>query len=201
MDKRRFTISSEMIEDLIQKDNRLENVVRRDIDVGFEIQNDYFRSLVNAMVYQQLSTKSADSIWKRFNELVGVITPENVLLKNDEQLKQAGLSTAKVKYVKAIATAFLENAEIYGRLSELTDEAVINHLVKIKGVGEWTAQMFLIFTLGRMDVLPVKDLGIRKAIMKMLGKDSLNDEDYRSLRQKWSPFCSVVSLYLWKSVD
>ena len=201
MNKKILSVSSEMIKNLHQMDGRLEHIVRSDINVSFEMQSDYFRSLVNAVVYQQLSTRSADSIWKKFNSLVEDLTPENVLSKTDEQLKGAGLSSAKVKYVKAISTAFLENGEVYSNLSNMPDEEVMNHLIKIKGVGEWTAQMFLIFTLGRLDVFPVKDLGIRKAIMQMLGKDNLTTEDYESLRLKWSPLCSVVSLYLWKSVD
>jgi len=156
---------------------------------------------------QQLSTKVADVIYKRFLNLFGgkEPTPEQILQVSPETLRSIGLSNAKVSYVHNVARFTLEQKMDHKKLSRMNDEEVIGYLTSIKGVGRWTAEMLLMFTLGREDICPLDDLGAAQAIIKLYG---VKTKDKKKLRAKmlkiasaWSPYRTYAYLYLWRWKD
>lgn len=167
----------------------------------------HFSTLVGSIISQQLSTKVAQVIRGRFCELYTPATfptPEQILSTPDEQLRSIGLSRAKLSYIKDIASKTGDGTLTFSRIHRLTDEEIINLLVQVKGVGVWTAHMFLIFSLGRLNVLPVGDLGIRRAIERAYGFPALpsaSEIEQLARERGWHPYCSVTSWYLWRSLD
>lgn len=165
---------------------------------------EYFHRLTREIVGQQLSVKVADVIYKRFEALFGnkPISPEMILGKTDQTLRDIGLSWNKVKYVKDLAQKTLNKELAFEKFAEMTEEEVITELTKVKGIGRWTAEMFLIFNLGREDVFSFGDLGLRRAIEKLYGfeKDA-KVKLFVPIVEKWKPFRSYASLALWHSLD
>jgi DNA-3-methyladenine glycosylase II len=164
----------------------------------------YFETLVEAIVSQQLSTKVADTIIARFKALYSPArfpTPAAVLLTPDEKLRATGMSRGKVSFIKDLAAKTEDGSLKLSRLSRMSDEDVIEMLVGVKGIGVWTAHMFLIFSLGRLNVLPVGDLGIRKAIQnayKLADLPNAQEIEQVADERGWRPYCSVASWYLWR---
>jgi len=160
-----------------------------------------FESLVDSIVSQQLSVKAAATIFQRVClVLENEITPAKVRSTSAEQLRSAGLSGQKTKYLYALAEAFSQKSEVYNQLHELSDEEVIKTLTEIKGIGVWTAQMFLMFTLLREDVFPIGDLGIRRGMEIFLYDGEKQEQVTLIERAKiWEPYRSVASLALWKA--
>ena len=160
-----------------------------------------FGSLVRSIVYQQLSGKVASVIHGRFVALTGEpVRPARILKLTPEQMRAAGLSAQKASYIRDLA----EKARKVGfaRLPELSDEEVIQRLTAVKGVGVWTAHMFLIFSLRRPDILPVGDLGVRMAIRNVYGLPDLpSPQQMEAIAEPWHPWCSVASWYLWRSLE
>ncbi|OGV96103.1 hypothetical protein A2W24_00990 [Microgenomates group bacterium RBG_16_45_19] len=163
----------------------------------------YFQTLVSAIIGQQLSGKAADTIEARVLELMKEknFSPRKVLEADEQQLRQAGMSWAKITYVKNIASAFKSGKIEAEELTQLEDEAVIQTLTQIKGVGRWTAEMFLIFTLGREDVYSSGDLGLNKALRKIYQLESPTLKEIDGIIEPWSPYKSYGSLALWESLD
>jgi len=165
----------------------------------------YFKSLVRAIIYQQLSGKAAKTISDRFIALYDgkeYPTPSDVLETDHELLRSVGLSNAKANYIKNIAQAFLNNTLDYKNLDYLDDETIMEQLVSIKGIGPWTAQMFLMFTLNRPDVFPTGDLGVQKGFQQFFKlKELPKPKDMEKRAEKWKPYRTVMSLYFWKVVD
>ncbi len=190
---------------LSDNDGTISTLIRKFGTCNLQPHSQYFNSLLRAIIGQQLSVKAASSIYKRFNEYFNhKPKPEEILKSSDLLLRGFGLSNAKVKYVKDLSLKVISKEIKIRNFSYRTDEEIIFELCKVKGIGLWTAQMFLMFTLGRMNVLPVSDLGIRKSIMLNYGLKKLPDEKkIRQIAKKnnWNPYCSIVSLYLWKSLD
>ena len=165
--------------------------------------SDPYEALVRAIVGQQLSTKAAASIWTKVLDIFGGATPSpKQLLEADPQaLRDAGLSWPKVSYVRDLAERIADGELDVERLPELPDEEIVAELTAVKGVGRWTAEMFLIFHLGRPDVLPVGDLGIRRAVQVAYGLDDLPDpERLEQLAEPWRPHRTLACLYLWRSL-
>ncbi len=161
------------------------------------VTEDVFFTLARAIIGQQISVKAADSIWKRFVELTK-LDAKKIIKMDDEKLRAIGLSGQKVKYVKSIAE-FVGKHD--GHWHE-DDEEVIKDLTKIKGVGRWTAEMFLIFYLQRPNILPLADLGLLKAIEKHYGTERKNLSKIKDKHAKdWHPYNSVATWYLWRSLD
>jgi len=162
-----------------------------------------FHSLAEAIVYQQLNGKAAVTIFKRFTDLAGdPVTPEGILKLSDEQLRGVGLSKQKSAYVKDLAAKTRAGLLDFARLLVLPDDEVITHLTQVKGVGVWTAQMFLMFTLKRPDVLPTGDYGVQAAIKKAYGKRKMpKPKDMEKIARAWSPYRSIACWYLWRSLD
>ncbi|MCG3163744.1 MAG: DNA-3-methyladenine glycosylase [Acidobacteria bacterium] len=165
----------------------------------------HFETLVDAIISQQLSTKAAETIVGRFKAIYAPARfpkPAHILTTPDETLRATGMSGAKVAFVKDLAAKTEEGAIKFSRLARLSDEEIIEMLVPVKGIGVWTVHMFLIFSLGRMDVLPVGDLGIRRAIERLYGFDHTpNAAEIEQLAEErgWRPFCSIASWFLWRS--
>lgn len=162
-----------------------------------------FHSLAEAIVYQQLNGKAAVTIFKRFTDLAGdPVTPAGILKLSDPQLRSVGLSKQKSSYLRDMAERARNGQLDFGRLPELTDAAVIEHLTQVKGVGVWTAQMFLMFTLKRPNVLPTGDFGVQTAIKKHYGKRKLpKPAQMEKIAKAWEPYRSVACWYLWRSLD
>jgi DNA-3-methyladenine glycosylase II len=162
-----------------------------------------FHSLAEAIVYQQLNGKAAVTIFKRFAALAGEpLTPEGILKLTDEQMRSAGLSKQKSAYLKDLAAKTKEGLLDFSKLPALSDEEVIKHLTQVKGIGVWTAQMFLMFTLKRENVLPTGDYGVQAAIKKHYKKRKLpKPEVMEKIAKRWEPYRSVACWYLWRSLD
>lgn len=162
-----------------------------------------FCSLAEAIVYQQLNGKAAATIFKRFVDLAGdPLTPQGILSLTDEQLRGVGLSKQKSAYLKDLATKTRDGLLNFERLGEMSDEEVIKHLTQVKGVGVWTAHMFLMFSLKRPNVLPTGDYGVQAAIKKHYKKRQLpKPHIMEKIARPWAPYRSVACWYLWRSLD
>ena len=165
----------------------------------------YFKSLTEAIISQQLSDKAATTIINRFKTLFfgkDFPSPKQVLRKSDAILRSVGVSGAKVSYIKNLAKAIENKAVHFKDLDKISDEEIIEMLVKVKGIGRWTAEMFLIFSLGRPDVFSCGDLGLRNAIKKLysLRKDP-SLKQLQKLSSRWQPYRTCASLYLWASLN
>ncbi len=162
-----------------------------------------FASLAEAIVYQQLHGKAAATIFKRLTDLTGLpLTPEGILKLSDEQMRAVGLSKQKLSYLRDLAAKTHAGELDFLKLPDMTDEEVIKHLTQIKGIGVWTAHMFLMFSLRRPDVLPTGDLGIQMAVKKHYRKRKLpKPSDMEKIAKCWSHYRSVACWYLWRSID
>jgi DNA-3-methyladenine glycosylase II len=162
-----------------------------------------FCSVAEAIVYQQLNGKAAVTIFNRFIELAGEpLTPAGILKLSDEQLRSVGLSKQKSSYVKDLAAKTASGLLDFKKLPELPDEEVIEHLTQVKGIGVWTAHMFLMFSLRRPNVLPTGDYGVQAAIKKHYKKRKLpKPKDMEKIARVWEPYRSVACWYMWRSLD
>ena len=165
-------------------------------------QRKYFFVLFDSIVSQQISGKASAAILKRVQKNLGVLTPKKIAAAEREELRELGLSNQKVTYVQDLALKFLDGTIQTKRFSKQSDEEIISELVKVKGIGRWTAQMFLIFSLGRIDVWPVDDYGVRTAIQRTLRKRKLPDrKTMEKIGKRWAPHRTIAALYLWKSLN
>lgn len=163
---------------------------------------DYAVSLTSSIISQQISTKAAAKIKQRFFELVGNEYDPQVILGYDiEQLRSVGLSRQKAGYVHSIAQSSIDGSVRFDELDDLSDQQVIDELVQIKGIGVWTAEMFLIFTLARPNVFSNGDLGLQNAIKILYNKPNISQSQVDTISSKWSPYRSIASLALWHSLD
>ena len=162
-----------------------------------------FEALTRSIVFQQLSTKAARTIYGRLEEAAGgKITPEAIQNLSVGELRRCGLSKQKIGYIRDLAEHALNGRVDFEKLPFMTDEEVIIALTDIKGVGVWTAHMFLIFALRRPNVLPVGDLGVRTAIQRLYGKRKLpTPAQMEKLAESWHPYCSYAAWYLWRSLE
>ncbi len=162
-----------------------------------------FLELIESIIGQQLSVKAADTITRRFKEAVGSDTPtaEQILAIDDDTLRAAGNSYGKIKYIKGICLAVINKEIDFDIFRSMSDEEVIAELIKLKGVGNWTAEMFLMFSLGREDVFSLGDLGLRNAVSKLYQIDRDNLVEIEKISLQWKPYRSLASRYLWKSLD
>jgi 3-methyladenine DNA glycosylase/8-oxoguanine DNA glycosylase len=174
-------------------------------ELGMHRRGRYFPALVEAIIYQQLTAKAAGTILARFRALYAngrFPTPAEVARTSVERLRSAGLSSQKISYLKDLSQRLENGSFPLRRISAMDDEEVIERLTEIKGIGRWTAEMFLIFTLGRPDVFPATDLGIRKAVQRLYGYTALPlPAALVELAGRWTPHRSVAAWYLWASID
>ena len=193
--------------ELSQADPALQKLIGRigPCELGMTRRRHYFPALVEAIIYQQLTGKAAARILARFRALYSsrrFPTAEEVARTPVEQLRAAGLSSLKISYLKDLARRVADGSIALRRISSMDDAQVIGRLTEVKGIGRWTAEMFLIFTLGRPDVFPVTDLGIRKAAQRLYGYKTLpSPRTLEQVGRRWEPYRSVAAWYLWASVD
>lgn len=161
----------------------------------------YFEDLVDAICSQQLSGKAAKTIFGRVKNFLGEITPENVADADPLKLRGCGLSNAKVSYIKDLAEKVRSKAVLIDSLNKFPDDEVIEALVMVKGIGRWTAEMFLMFSLGRPDIFPIDDLGIKKGFEKVVGKRLEGKKLSDFAETRWKPYRTVASWYLWRSLE
>ena len=186
-------------------DPRLKILIDRFGKPDYKPNENYFEALVKSIVYQQLSGKAAFTIYSRFFELFtskDFPSPKQVLRISDQKYRFIGLSRQKSCYVKEIANAFSDNEIIPEDIQKMEDNEIRNLLIKIKGVGPWTVDMFLMFTLNRPDIFPVSDLGIQKGFTLFFQLDEIPEIQYMEKQaEKWRPFRTTASWYMWKLVD
>ncbi len=186
---------------LKQLDPILGGVIESQILTAPEMSDDYFAALCKSIIGQQVSVAAARTIYNRFVE-VTELSPSKVALMSEADIKQIGLSGRKASYVKDLAGRFVENPTVYNHLERQSDDDVISELILVKGIGVWTAQMFLIFTLGRQDVFAPDDVGLQRAMMKLHDWDELPTKSALiDVSMKWSPYRSVACLHLWRYLD
>ncbi|MCX6198594.1 MAG: DNA-3-methyladenine glycosylase 2 family protein [Bacteroidetes bacterium] len=188
---------------LKQNDKVLKQIIIKTGDCTLTPSKTYFQNLVKAIISQQLSTKAAATIHRRFIEkLENEITPLNILKLKQTEFREAGISIQKIKYLTDLSRIFIEDSKIIENIHMLTDEQIIQELTKIKGVGIWTAQMFLIFSLNRLDVLPLEDVGFKNSVKLHYGlKHEPDKETLLKLSKKWGNYKSIAVWYLWQALD
>jgi len=193
----------EAIEHLRRSDPVLASIIERVGDYAIQFREPGFETLVRSIVYQQLSGRVASVIFGRLLAATGGrLTPENVLKLRPARMRALGLSTQKTAYIRDLARHTRDGAVRFEDLAHAADPEVIEHLTQVKGIGVWTAQMFLMFALRRLDVLPTGDLGIRNAMRKAYGlKELPSPAEMEALAARWRPYCTVASWYLWRSLE
>lgn len=162
-----------------------------------EVFPDLFEALINSIAGQQISGKALATVWARLCAAVGAVTPENLLAAGEERLRACGFSGRKVNYMLSAARAVADGALNIHSLVEKDDQEVIRTLTALPGVGRWTAEMLLTFSLQRPDVLAYDDFGIRKGLCRLYGLDSVSKAQFAAYRARYAPYATVAALYLW----
>ena len=189
---------------LAKKDPILRGVIEKVPPFERRWGDNYFLDLAESIISQQLSIKAADTIWGRFKKLFDSdrITPEDVINMDTEKMRGCGISYQKISYIKDLAEKTAASGILFEQFEVMTDEEIITELVKVKGIGRWTSEMFLMFTMGRPDVFSYGDLGIRKAIQRLYNfEKEPTQEEAEKIAEKWKPYRTVACRYLWKSLE
>lgn len=163
---------------------------------------EHFTRLTRSIVGQQLSVKAAQTIFTRFQNLLNDnITPERIVKMDKDKMRECGISYPKISYIKDLAEKVIEKKLILENIHELDNETIIKNLTIVKGIGAWSAEMFLMFSLDRPDVFSVGDLGLKNAMKKLYGIDDITNEQMLEISKKWSPYRTYASMVLWRSLD
>ncbi|MCL2873358.1 MAG: DNA-3-methyladenine glycosylase 2 family protein [Defluviitaleaceae bacterium] len=189
-----FEYGQKEVEHLKKRDKKLGKAID---DLGFierEVNDDIFTSLVSSIISQQISSKAAVTIFNRLTTLAGNITQNSIQSLDINLIQKCGMSLRKAGYIKSAAEADID----FDILPQLSDEDVISRLTALPGIGVWTAEMLLLFSLKRYDILSYSDLAIRRGIMNLYGIEKVTKADFEKYRKKYSPYGSVASLYLWE---
>ena len=188
--------------DLIKKDNKLGLIIKNYPGDFLFTKSDPFYTLARSIVGQQISVKAAQAVWDKLENKLKKISPSLIINTHFMTLKSCGLSRQKISYLKALSIAFCEKNINPDKWHQFKDEEIIDELVKIKGIGIWTAQMYLIFNLCRPDVFPVDDLGLLKGICNCYKLEyPINKDHAITLSKRWKPWRSVATWYFWRSLD
>ena len=187
------------VTDLSKNDSIIAKIIANYPKERMQMKNDTLHTLVRSVVGQQISVRAADAIWNRLDEACNnSITEDNLLQLSIEDMRRTGLSNTKSNYIINIVKANLTDLN----WENMNDDEVSNELCKIKGIGPWTADMFLIFRLGRTNILPLGDIGLVNAInLHYNNKEKLSKEELMKFKKKWSPWCSIATWYMWRSLD
>lgn len=198
VDEMHFRTSNEAIEYLKKRDAKLGLAIDRIGPIEREVIPDLFAALVNSIVGQQISSKAHETVWRRLVERLGEVTPETVLSQSDEAIQSVGLSYRKVDYIKGAAQRIVSGELDLERLGRLSDEELAQELVKLSGIGQWTAEMLMIFSLERQDVLSYGDLAILRGLRMLYRHRIITPALFLKYKRRYSPYGSVASLYLWE---
>ena len=186
---------------LARRDPVMGGIMRRFPKVHITPRGDPFHTLARAIVGQQISVKAAQSVWNKVVLCVSKVSPERIISKSRKDLRACGLSDRKVEYIADLAQHFADGKIHVHRWSGMGDEDIIAELTEVRGIGRWTAEMFLMFNLMRPDVFPLDDLGLQKGIRLCYFKKSVSLNRMRKLGETWRPWRSVATWYLWRSLD
>lgn len=193
------------MEFLCYADKRLAKIIAETGRFSLKIKKDSFQALIEAIIYQQLNGSAANSIYNRFLTYYNnrIPTPEQIISSSDLELRtKVGLSRMKITYLKDLATNIVDSRLNLIDLPKMQDEEIINQLTRVKGIGRWTAEMFLIFCLARKDILPVTDLGLRNAMKRTYLLEELPKPNRMiEIANPWRPYRSIATWYLWKSLS
>lgn len=193
---------AEACKHLVKKDRVMKRLIPQFGDACLQARGDAFGTLARSIVGQQISVKAAQSVWRRFEVLPKKMTPANVLRLKVDDMRAAGLSARKVEYLVDLAIHFDAGTVHVKDWQSMDDEAIIAELVAIRGIGRWTAEMFLIFYLMRPNVLPLDDVGLISGISQnYFSGESVSRSDAREVAAAWAPYCSVATWYIWRSLD
>jgi DNA-3-methyladenine glycosylase II len=193
---------SEACEHLMKRDRVMKKLIPQFGELTLESRGDPFTTLARSVVGQQISVKAAQAVWDRFERLMPVMEPAQLLRVKLDDMRAAGLSARKVEYLVDLALHFDNGTLEHDDWPLMDDEAIIKQLVAIRGIGRWTAEMFLIFYLLRPNVLPLDDVGLMKGISTCyFSGDPVSRSDAREVAAAWAPFCSVATWYIWRSLD
>jgi DNA-3-methyladenine glycosylase II len=187
---------------LSRRDPVLRKLVKAYPEANLRSRGNAFSTLARSITGQQISVKAAQSVWERVVVAAGKISPENILAMKDEDLRGCGLSRQKVAYIKDLARHFDDGRIKPHRWTHEDDDTVIRELAEVKGIGRWTAEMFLVFYLLRPNVLPLDDIGLQRAMERLYNDgEALSKDEMRKIAQRWDPWCTVATWYLWRSLD
>ncbi|KAB3530767.1 DNA-3-methyladenine glycosylase 2 family protein [Alkaliphilus pronyensis] len=195
---RYFQYGQKEIEYLKKKDKKLSAAIDRIGMIKRVVMPNPFEALIFSIIGQQISNKAAETVWNRFCILVGSVTPENILKIKKEAIQECGMTTRKAGYILGIAETAMGGAIEFHKLHLLPDKDIIKILSCLNGVGIWTAEMLLIHSLNRLDIVSYGDLAIRRGMMKLYDLKDLSKEQFEIYRTRYSPYGSVASLYLWE---
>ena len=187
---------------LSRKDRVMKRLIPNFGDACLESRGDAFVTLARSIVGQQISVKAAQTVWDRFAKLPSAITPGNVLKLKVDDMRACGLSMRKVEYLVDLALHFDSGAVHVKAWEDMSDELIITELIAIRGIGRWTAEMFLIFHLMRPNVLPLDDVGLINGVSQnYFSGEPVSRSDLREVAVAWAPYCSVATWYIWRSID
>ena len=187
---------------LSNKDKVLKKLIQTYRNEYLNLNSNYFHSLINSIIGQQISVSAADSMKTKFFKLKRNITPQTVSKIRTTDLRKCGLSRQKILYLRNISKFFLQNKKFIKNINKSSEEEIYNNLIEIKGVGNWTIHMFLMFSYGSSNIFPTGDLGFLKAISKLYKVQlPISERKLKLLYKKWSPYSSQATWYLWRSLD
>ena len=187
---------------LSNKDKVLKKLIKTYKNEHLNLNNNYFHSLINSIIGQQISVSAADSMKNKFFNIKTNITPLSVSKFKTNDLRKCGLSRQKILYIRNISKFFIENKSFIKNIEKYSEDEIFNRLIQIKGVGKWTIHMFLMFSYGSPNIFPIGDLGFLKAISKLYNhKLPISERKLKHLNKKWSPYSSQATWYLWRSLD
>ncbi len=189
---------------LSKRDRVLARIIRKAGKVEIPKRWGYYEAIVQSIVYQQISGSAGDSILKKFKAIYNgrLPTPEKFLATREAVVRKAGISPQKYSYLKDLCTRIEDGRLELGKFESMDNDKIIEELDEVRGIGRWTAEMFLMFSLGRTDVVPMDDLGLKKSIMRAYKlKGHPSEKRFAELAKSWSPYGTIASLYLWRSTD
>ena len=187
---------------LVKRDRVMKKLIPQHAGVCLQSRGDAFVTLARSIVGQQISVKAAQSVWERFAALPRKMTPQHVLKLKVDDMRASGLSARKVEYLVDLALHFANDQVHVKQWESMDDEAIIAELVAIRGIGRWTAEMFLIFHLMRPNVLPLDDVGLQHGISRAyFSGEPVSRSEIREVAATWAPYCSVATWYIWRSLD
>ena len=187
---------------LSNKDKVLKKLIQTYRNEYLNLNSNYFHSLINSIIGQQISVSAADSMKTKFFKLKRNITPQTVSKLRTPDLRKCGLSRKKILYIRNISKFFLQNKKFIKNINKSSEEEIYKNLIEIKGVGNWTIHMFLMFSYGSSNIFPTGDLGFLKAISKLYKVQlPISEKKLKLLYKKWSPYSSQATWYLWRSLD